>query len=339
MPSKEDSPVPSTDVSQNRSDAEPVAVTIGMPTYNAEDRILRSIDSLLAQNFSDFELIISDNASTDNTQQVCKKAAASDARIKYIRQPENLGQLGNFNYVIQAASGRYFMWAHDDDIYDARFISTLKPILDQNPDVGYVMSTINRVDENGNTVGYDRWTNTDDPGNMSKLRHALTVANGFSNRKRYHLFMFSLFRTPLIQAASPYGRYEVAHPDRLFMTQLALASAARFVDAPYYIRTVHQESMNQRLPDETPNARINSDPWGYTRTVLALVPYLLRSRIIRRSEKLTVPILFIAMAYSYRHHLYQGNSPLVKIISVPYRKVRRIGAILLRRKSNTPPLG
>jgi glycosyltransferase involved in cell wall biosynthesis len=319
------------------SEPEPVAVSIGMPTYNAEDRILRSIESLLAQDFSDFELIISDNASTDGTQKVCEQIAESDSRIRYIRQPENLGQLDNFNYVIRAATGSYFMWAHDDDLYDPRFISALKPTLDENPEVGYVMSTINRVDEDGNTVGYDRWSEADDPATMGKLRHAIAVANGFSNRKRYHLFMFSLFRTRLIQSVSPYGRYEVPHPDRLFMMQMAMASAARFVDVPYYTRMVHQETMNDRLPDETPNVRINSDPWAYTRTVLALPPYLLGSKAIKRSQKLAIPILFVIMASSYRHHLYRGDSPLVKVISIPYRAVRRIGAILLRRKANRRP--
>ena len=101
--------------------------------------------------------------------------------------------------------------------------------------------------------------------------------------------------------------------------------------------TVHPETMNQRLPEEAPNALINDDPWGYSRTVLALAPYLLRSPIIRWSQKLAVPVLFTVMAYSYRHHLYRGNSPLIKVISTPYRTVRRIGAILLRRKSNPPP--
>jgi glycosyltransferase involved in cell wall biosynthesis len=104
------------------ADKKPV-VSIGMPVYNGSGHIAKALDSLLAQGFSDFELIISDNASTDATFEICRKYAQADPRIICERQPENRGALWNFNHVLQRARGEYFMWAAADDEWEPEFIS------------------------------------------------------------------------------------------------------------------------------------------------------------------------------------------------------------------------
>lgn len=98
------------------------AVSIGMPVYNGEKYIREALDSLLGQSFANFELIISDNASTDGTEGICLEYAAQDARIRYIRQPKNLGALANFKFVLDEAQGEYFMWAAADDAWDPQCI-------------------------------------------------------------------------------------------------------------------------------------------------------------------------------------------------------------------------
>lgn len=90
-------------------------VSIGMPVYNGEPFIKEALDSLLTQTFTDFELIISDNASTDGTEAICREYAAKDKRIRYIRQTENRGATANFQFVLDEAVGEYFMWAAHDD--------------------------------------------------------------------------------------------------------------------------------------------------------------------------------------------------------------------------------
>jgi glycosyltransferase involved in cell wall biosynthesis len=100
-------------------------VSIGMPVFNGEQYIREALDSLLGQTFPDFELIISDNASTDRTSEICLEYAAQDQRIRYIRQPEDRGMLFNFNFVVQQARGEYFMWAACDDIWAPNWIHTL----------------------------------------------------------------------------------------------------------------------------------------------------------------------------------------------------------------------
>jgi len=97
-------------------------VSIGMPVFNGGDTIAKALDSLLSQTFADFELLISDNASTDNTDEICKRYAQKDKRIIYVRQPENMGIGYNFLYVLKQSRGKYFMWAPVDDIWAPDFI-------------------------------------------------------------------------------------------------------------------------------------------------------------------------------------------------------------------------
>lgn len=114
-------------------------VSIGLPVFNSELTVRKTIKSLLGQSFTDFELIISDNASTDCTQEICKEYANSDSRIKYIRQPKNLGLYGNFKVVLDEACGDYFMWSAADDIRSSCFIEKNFQFLSQH--LEYVAST------------------------------------------------------------------------------------------------------------------------------------------------------------------------------------------------------
>src|SRR5689334_4004766 len=87
------------------------SVAIGLPCYNSEKYLAQSIESLLAQTFKDFVLIISDNASTDGTADICKKYAAQDSRVRYFRNPTNIGMMPNFNRVFALSDSKYFKWA------------------------------------------------------------------------------------------------------------------------------------------------------------------------------------------------------------------------------------
>lgn len=104
-------------------------VSIGMPVYNGEKYIREAVNSLLSQNFVDFELIISDNASTDKTQEICEQYVIRDPRVIYIRQPINIGAISNFSFVRDQARGEYFMWAAADDIWDVNWLSKLYSLI------------------------------------------------------------------------------------------------------------------------------------------------------------------------------------------------------------------
>jgi glycosyltransferase involved in cell wall biosynthesis len=116
------------------------AVSIGMPVYNGEAFIREALDSLLAQTFTDFELIISDNASTDGTEMICREYASNDERIRYVRQPENRGATANFQFVLDEAVGAYFMWAAADDRRHPDFLRFALQVLSDDASVGVVFS-------------------------------------------------------------------------------------------------------------------------------------------------------------------------------------------------------
>tara|TARA_B100000686_G_scaffold353453_1_gene459146 strand:+ start:576 stop:1418 length:843 start_codon:yes stop_codon:yes gene_type:complete len=110
-------------------------VSIGLPVYNGAQTLSRTIDSLLNQSFKDFELIISDNHSSDETQEICLAYAARDSRIKYVRQPYTVAPEINYEYVLTHAQGDYFMWNADDDWRTPGFIEINFRELELNPNL------------------------------------------------------------------------------------------------------------------------------------------------------------------------------------------------------------
>lgn len=120
-------------------------VSIGLPVYNGEPFIRETLESLLMQTFTDFELIISDNASTDETETICRKYSEKDDRIRYVRQATNLGPYPNFEFVLHEAVGEYFMWAAADDLLKPTFIERLVSILDQDIMLCCVMSDVENI--------------------------------------------------------------------------------------------------------------------------------------------------------------------------------------------------
>ncbi|MBU4415143.1 MAG: glycosyltransferase, partial [Proteobacteria bacterium] len=115
-----------------RSEKQNPLVSVGMPVYNGAKTLRRALDSILEQDYTNFELIISDNASTDETTEICREYAARDSRISYYRIEKNTGAVWNFNRVFELASGKYFMWAAHDDDHLPSFISKCVERLEAN---------------------------------------------------------------------------------------------------------------------------------------------------------------------------------------------------------------
>ncbi|MDM7994405.1 MAG: glycosyltransferase [Acidobacteriota bacterium] len=124
-------------------------VSIGLPVRNGENYLRHALDSILSQTYRDFELIISDNDSTDRTPEICREYAARDARIRYYRQPRNLGIYANFNRVFELASGEYFKWAAHDDVLAPDFLARCVEVLDQNPDIILCQTAVKALSADG----------------------------------------------------------------------------------------------------------------------------------------------------------------------------------------------
>lgn len=133
------------------------AISIGLPVYNGEKYLKQSLDSILKQDFPDFELIISDNASTDATEEICRAYAARDSRIQYSRLSENFGAAKNYNRVFEMSSGTYFKWAAHDDLLHPRFLGSCVEAFetfDQPPSIVHPNDEF--IDEFGTVIGPHR---------------------------------------------------------------------------------------------------------------------------------------------------------------------------------------
>lgn len=110
-------------------------VTVGIPVYNGAASLARALDSVVNQTFRDVEIVLSDNGSTDGTEVIARAYAARDSRIRYIRQPTNIGARKNFEYVLEAATGELFAWLGHDDWFDGTYLARCVEVLDRDPGV------------------------------------------------------------------------------------------------------------------------------------------------------------------------------------------------------------
>jgi glycosyltransferase involved in cell wall biosynthesis len=127
-------------------------VSIGVPVYNCERFIRQSVESLLSQTYGDFELVITDNASKDGTEEICRALASIDKRVRYVRNERNLGGPGNFRRVFSLCSGELHKWSTADDYWDPTFIEKCVAVLDRHPDVVACYSKTKFVDASGNFI-------------------------------------------------------------------------------------------------------------------------------------------------------------------------------------------
>ena len=126
---------------------EPI-ITIGLPSYNGEKTIRRTIESILAQTVTNFKLIISDDKSTDSTPQICREYEKKDKRIKFIQKNKNEGWIKNFRSLAKKSNTKYFVWIANDDYWDKQFIEKNINFLETNPKTVGSISNINLIGQN-----------------------------------------------------------------------------------------------------------------------------------------------------------------------------------------------
>lgn len=165
-------------------------VTVAMPVYNDEKYVCIAISDILAQTYQNIEIIISDNCSTDGTEEICRGYAFKDARIRYVRQEYNLGQHGNFSYLLNYAAGEYFMWAASDDRWHPEFISNLVESLEKDKSASVAFCNYYEIDEHGEIYPIEYCF---DFGGKSAVRR-ITKFHMTSSARR-DAFFYGLYRT------------------------------------------------------------------------------------------------------------------------------------------------
>lgn len=206
-------------------------VSLGMPVYRGERFIREAVESILAQSFQDFELIISDNASTDRTEEICREYAAQDRRIRYYRNPQNFGAAWNYNRVFELSSGEYFKWVAHDDIHTSDFLSKCVEVLDRDPSVILCHSKVKIVDEQGNFLQtYNVSLNTDSPKPQDRFHELLS--------KHLCYQIFGVIRSRALKKTPLLGSY--GHADGVLL--LRLAFLGRFHELPEYLFFIRNHS-------------------------------------------------------------------------------------------------
>ncbi len=207
-------------------------LSVGLPVYNGENFLAEAIESLLGQTYADFELIISDNASADETEGICRHYAAQDERIRYIRQPRNIGGAPNHNFLVAQARGELFKWAAHDDLYARDLLQRCVEALDKLPQMVLAHSWTATVDGHGDIIAPIRYTlATASPSAPERFRSMLYAAGGDDDG--------GVIRMSVLRRTALLGSYH--HSDRTLVAELALHGPFFQVPDWLYFRRDHPE--------------------------------------------------------------------------------------------------
>jgi len=225
-------------------------VSVGLPVYNGELFLRAAIESLLAQTHENFELIISDNASSDATADICRGYATRDRRIQYHRQDENRGAAWNFNYTFHQSRGTYFKWAASDDICAPTYLGRCVELLDTRADVVWCHSRCTHITPDGqpiigpglSDVSYIAPTPVEDAPNATRepITRASTRA---SERLRAvvlstsNMDVFGLVRRSAMKSTGLQRPYYGA--DKVFVAELALIGPYAELPETLFFNRVH----------------------------------------------------------------------------------------------------
>lgn len=214
-------------------------LTVGLPVYNGERYLAESIESLLGQSLGDFELIISDNASTDDTPGICQRYAKADSRVRYCRQPRNIGLAPNHNFCAVQARGELFKWAAADDLYHRDLLRRCVEVLDERPEVVLVHSYTALIDGDGTVVQANAYQlNTSAPRAPDRFR-SLLLDNGGDDDGGV------MRRAALLRTAMKESYH---HADRTIIAELALHGPFHQVPEWMYFRRDHPERAERAHP-------------------------------------------------------------------------------------------
>lgn len=207
-------------------------VTIGLPVYNGENYLRAAIESLQAQTYPDFELLISDNASTDATPDICAEVARADDRIRILRQPENIGAAPNFNAIVPLARGELFRWHAHDDLCMPEHLECCVRTLDQERDVVLAYPQTLIISATGERQKLDPFILlADDPRPAERFREILRGHGCYE--------VFGLMRTATLRQTRLIGNF--AHGDGVLLAELALRGRFCEIQAPLFLSRNHAE--------------------------------------------------------------------------------------------------
>ena len=226
-------------------------VSIGIPVYNGEKYLAAALESLLAQSFREFEIIISDNASSDHTAEICQAYERKDPRVRYFRSDRNLGAAWNHNRVIELSAAPLFKWAACDDLHEPLFLERCVDALHKDSGVVLSHTYLRMIDEKGEALRYDRARGCliDTAGKPVPPPDRNHVAEAVEPEVRFrdvlsHVWWcfqcFGVVRRDALLRTSRHGNYWGA--DKVLIAELALLGRFHQVREPLFAQRIHGES-------------------------------------------------------------------------------------------------
>lgn len=296
-------------------------VGIGMPLYNAAGYLREALDALLAQTFEDFELLICDNASTDDTQEICREYAEKDDRIRYVRNRFNIGGGPNLRRVFELNRGKYFKLAHHDDNCGPRFLEKCVAALEADPRIVCAFPSAVAIDADGEVITeHLPWPVFESPDPVERCWGALQF-------EREPLAIFGVVRADVVEQVDLIGSSPSA--DRIWLAELLLHGPFREIREPlfwhreYSTRSVRTFGFGHATIAWWNPQVVSRFAFPYWRTFRALAKAISRSPLSTR-DRLRAYGLIPRWARENRHYLkliYDVAIPARPLIDFAFRRL------------------
>lgn len=290
-------------------------VSIGLPVYNGDEYLSKAIESILSQTFHDFELIICDNASSDDTESICRAYSREDPRIRYFRHPKNLGAAPNYNSTLERARAPYFRWACHDDMLHPRCLEASVDVLDEHPDVVLAYPLTQFVDAEGQEIETPDWT---------RSLHLLSMrpSERFARYLESYRWggdggpFFGVMRTEALRSSMQHGDFPSA--DLILIGEMTLHGGFYEIGERLFWRRWHEN--NSTLSNDQDIDKVwawfdsdneGSAQWLEWRWIKEFLYAIRRAPITPRERRRCYQVL--ASRYVVRHAPYLGKELLYRM--------------------------
>lgn len=271
-------------------------VSIGLPVFNGEKNLVSALKSLILQTYSNLEIIICDNCSTDRTAIISKKFAEKDKRINYIRNSSNIGASRNFNKVFHLSQGDFFMWVAHDDILDPTYIEKCVIRLQEYPEAIVCISDITMIDEEGKTMYVRSFPETVGRNVIERVEKALSPG----------LFIYGLYRPEFLKKTGLFR--EIYGPDIVLGIELAIIGEVTKVSEPlfYYRNKIHPKTTEILSIEITANKIIQNEivQAPYFNMIKGLSGVIHNSGLMENSKRKLIETLINCVLNNYSWRIF-----------------------------------
>jgi glycosyltransferase involved in cell wall biosynthesis len=300
-------------------------VTVGLPVFNGENYLREAIESVLSQSYTDFELIVRDNASNDGTAAICLEAAQRDSRVRYLRNESNIGAGPNFNGLVELARGEYFKWLAHDDLMAPGFLAACVETLESDRSAVLACPRVRFVDLKGTLLEeYVSPHRTDASDRVARFSDMLKGGHRCFE-------VFGVIRLADLKRTRLLGNYN--NGDGVLLSHLALLGRFAIIAESLFYSRQHPQSSMYVFGVTDPKARPDHEGYanwfdprnkiGFSRSLSRATgdfAHMLRTTPMRWTDKLVCgKVLAAWMAANWRGIAGEWKRVLYRAVGVPVR--------------------